>query len=71
MNAPYGKRVGAVGSSLPALYDALGRLLRGPFSAWRAAVLVEDRKLLPRIGADPRRAIRLENRGLRVWIGLR
>ncbi len=66
-NPPYGVRVGARGSALPALYDALGRALRGPLSGWRAAVLVEDRELLRRIGAEPRRAVALKNGGLRVW----
>jgi putative N6-adenine-specific DNA methylase len=69
-NAPYGRRVAARGSAaLAALYAELARLLRGPMSAWRAAILAEDRKLLAVVTGSS--AIALENGGLRVWLGQR
>ncbi len=71
-NPPYGRRVGAKGGALPPLYAALGAMLRGPFSGWRAALLVEDRRLLSRIGGiDAGRAVMLSNGGLRVWVASR
>jgi putative N6-adenine-specific DNA methylase len=69
-NPPYGRRAGSR-SAIPRVYAQLARALRGPFSAWRAAILVEDRKLLAGLGVDWARARALDNGGLKVWIGRR
>ncbi len=69
-NPPYGKRIGARGGKpLRALYDELGRALGGAFARWRAAVVVEDRRLLPALKMSAQDAHSLSNGGLRVWVG--
>lgn len=69
-NPPYGKRIGARGGQpLRAVYDELGRALGGAFARWRAAVVVEDRRLLPALKMPAQDAQGLSNGGLRVWVG--
>lgn len=71
-NPPYGKRIGADGgTSLKSLYAALGRALGGPFATFRAAVIVEDKRLLPALGMTEHDAQSLHHGGLRVWVGQR
>jgi 23S rRNA (guanine2445-N2)-methyltransferase / 23S rRNA (guanine2069-N7)-methyltransferase len=43
-NPPYGERLGERGQ-MPALYRALGEMLRANFAGWRAAVLAGDEEL--------------------------
>jgi len=69
-NPPYGRRIGTR-SAMPPLYGEIGRALKGAYTAWRAAILVEDRALLPALGIDEARTIALSNGGLKVWIARR
>ena len=71
-NPPYGKRIGAHGGApLRELYNELGRALKGAFARWRAAVVVEDQRMLAPLGLSARGAHVLPNGGLRVWVGRR
>ena len=69
-NPPYGRRIGTR-RAMPQLYGELGRALNGAYASWRAAILVEDRALLPALGMDEKRAIALSNGGLKVWVARR
>ena len=64
-NLPYGKRV----ASGPALFDAVGEALRGPFAGWRAALLTDQPAQLQRaIGLPLVRAHALHNGGIPVTL---
>lgn len=64
-NLPYGIRVGEKGE-LPALYAALGRLLKDRLPGWRAALLVaEGTRAETSIGLEIDDAFEVENGGIR------
>ncbi len=48
-NPPYGKRLGETGE-LPAIYQALGRVIRENMRGWKAAIFTEDQSLGKHIG---------------------
>jgi putative N6-adenine-specific DNA methylase len=66
-NAPYGKRVGDPRALRP-LYGKLGRLLRGPFRAWHAGVLLADARLIGAMGLKAKETRPLQNGGLKVQL---
>ncbi|MFI4890362.1 MAG: bifunctional 23S rRNA (guanine(2069)-N(7))-methyltransferase RlmK/23S rRNA (guanine(2445)-N(2))-methyltransferase RlmL [Steroidobacterales bacterium] len=59
-NPPYGERIGAE-SSLPALYGALGQLLRERFRGWQAAILTGNPPLARHLGVYAKRTHRFLN----------
>lgn len=59
-NPPYGERIGAE-SGLPELYGELGRVLRGEFQGWQAAVLTGNAPLARHLGVYARRTHRFFN----------
>ncbi len=59
-NPPYGERIGAE-SGLPELYSELGRILRGQFKGWRAAVLTGNPPLARNLGIYAKRTHRVHN----------
>lgn len=59
-NPPYGERLGEE-AELPALYGAIGDVLKRGFPGWRASVLVGNRKLEKRVGLKPAAWIDLMN----------
>ena len=60
VNPPYGERLEA-GSDLPALYRALGRILKERFAGWQAAVLTGHLELAKSIGLRASRRNTLYN----------
>jgi len=54
VNPPYGERMGA-DTGLEALYELLGKKLRGEFKGWQAAVLAGNPALGQRLGIAARR----------------
>jgi 23S rRNA (guanine2445-N2)-methyltransferase / 23S rRNA (guanine2069-N7)-methyltransferase len=59
-NPPYGERIGAA-SDLPALYSALGGLMRERFTGWDAAVLTGNPPLARNLGLYAKRTHRFFN----------
>lgn len=59
-NPPYGERIGAE-SALPALYAALGALLRERFRGWQAAILTGNPPLARHLGVYAKRTHRFMN----------
>jgi 23S rRNA (guanine2445-N2)-methyltransferase / 23S rRNA (guanine2069-N7)-methyltransferase len=59
-NPPYGERIGAE-SGLPALYSALGRVLREEFKGWQAAILTGNPPLARNLGIYAKRTHRVFN----------
>lgn len=60
VNPPYGERLGAE-EDMPALYEALGRMMRSHYTGWRAAVMTSDAELGFRLGLRSERPRTLYN----------
>ena len=63
VNPPYGERLGA-DADLPALYRTLGKVLKGRFDGWRAAVFTGNPELGKSLGLRARRIHSLYNGAL-------
>ena len=66
-NPPYGERLGAR-RDLPALYRAIGGLLRGRFAGWGATVVVPDVRLASAFRLPVAASQKLTHGGLRVTL---
>jgi len=66
-NPPYGERLGTR-RDLPALYRAMGGLLRGRFAGWSATVVVPDVRLASAFRLPVAASQRLTHGGLRVTL---
>ena len=64
-NPPYGKRLG---QQVGGVYAALGRLLRGPFSGWRALFLAPDPGLARKVDRRAAALTTFQNGGVRVGV---
>ena len=64
-NPPYGKRLGR---NVGGVYASLGRLLRGPFSGWRALFLAPDPGLARKVDRRAAALTTFQNGGVRVGV---
>jgi len=66
-NPPYGERL-LPDEDLPALFSAIGAVLRARFDGWRAAILAPDEALGFRIGLRLRKKNAARNGPIDVWL---